>query len=120
LETFPESYDLVLNPDSLTAQLISTGLLLPLDNSRISAKKDLPPEFDLGRRPQDPANAYTLTAASGAYGIGYRDPELEGLAQSWQALAAPGVRFALPDDGQLVISRIICSRMKHRRRTPPR
>ncbi len=104
LETFPGSYDLVLSPDSLTTQLISAGLLLPLDKSRISASKDLAPEFGLGRRPQDPANAYTLAAASGAYGIGYRDPTLEALAQSWQALAAPGIRFALPDDGQLVIS----------------
>ena len=104
LETFPGSYDLVLTPDSQTAQLISAGLLLPLDKFRISASKDLPPEFGLGRRPQDPANAFTLAAASGAYGIGYRDPALEGLARSWQALAAPEVRFALPDDGQLVIS----------------
>ncbi|MFQ5409276.1 MAG: PotD/PotF family extracellular solute-binding protein [Anaerolineales bacterium] len=97
-------YDLLISPARCTSRLIITGALQRLDLDLIPSAQSLPTAFATGRRAQDPANAFSLPAATDALGLIYRPDAFARPPHSWRTLREHARRLALPDDAHLAAS----------------
>lgn len=74
-------FDIVVPSDVIVALMISEGLLLELDHSKIPNMANLDPTF-MGL-PFDPGNNYTVPYQWGTVGIGYNTDKIQDV-DSWQ------------------------------------
>ncbi|WP_457631217.1 polyamine ABC transporter substrate-binding protein [Oceanithermus sp.] len=80
-------YDLVVPPDYYVAELARSGLIRPLDHSRIPNLTNLYPEFQ--NPDYDPDNAHSVPYQWGTTGIAYRQSEVPGGVDSWAVFFDP-------------------------------
>lgn len=99
-------YDLVVTPYYLTARAIARGLGQRMQPGMLPTALNLPPEFSPGKRMQDPANAFSMPAASGALGLIY-DPAVMSAPGSWRDLISRAADVVLPSDFEIVISSLL-------------
>lgn len=97
-------YDVIVPTNDYVERMITAGMLMPLDHSRIPNISNIDPTFRDAAF--DPGREHSLPYMWGTIGIGYRKSAVDGAPESWKAVLDSdrhSGRIALMGDGPTVI-----------------
>ncbi len=77
-------YDLIVPTNDYVERMITAGMLMPLDHSKIDNIRNVTPKFM--KAEFDPGRKHSLPYMWGTIGIGYRKSKVDGVPDSWKWL----------------------------------